>query len=70
MQKNEITPEGSTKDTTPKVTGIGGIFFYTGNLKETQEWYSKNLGIETNEWGSSGFESRNFNNPDNVHASQ
>jgi predicted enzyme related to lactoylglutathione lyase len=70
MQKNEITPEGSTKDTTPKVTGIGGIFFYSDNLKETQEWYTKNLGIEINEWGSSGFESRNLNNPDEIESLQ
>ena len=37
-------------DTTPKVTGIGGIFFYSDNPKETKEWYTKNLGIEINEW--------------------
>ena len=27
-QKNEATNTASTKDTTPKVTGIGGIFFF------------------------------------------
>ncbi len=57
-------------DTIPKVTGIGGIFFYSDNLKETKEWYSKNLGIEFNDWGSSSFESRNINKPDEINSLQ
>ncbi|MFZ1279648.1 MAG: VOC family protein [Ignavibacteriaceae bacterium] len=57
-------------DTTPKVTGVGGIFFYSDNLKETKEWYTKNLGIEINDWGSSGFDSRNINNPDEINSLQ
>jgi predicted enzyme related to lactoylglutathione lyase len=57
-------------DTIPKVTGIGGIFFYSDNLKETKEWYTKNLGIEFNDWGSSSFESRNINNPDEINSLQ
>ena len=48
---------------TPKVTGIGGIFFLSDDPKETRDWYSKNLGIDTTEWGAS-FESRNYNDPD------
>ena len=39
-------------DTIAKVIGIGGIFFYSDNPKETKEWYTKNLGFEINEWGS------------------
>ncbi|RED27110.1 catechol 2,3-dioxygenase-like lactoylglutathione lyase family enzyme [Flavobacterium cutihirudinis] len=50
-------------EVTPKVTGIGGIFFFSDNPKETREWYAKNLGIEVNDWGST-FESRNIDNPD------
>ncbi len=57
-------------DTTPKVTGVGGIFFYSDNPEETKEWYAKNLGIETNEWGSASFESRNLNKPDEVNSLQ
>lgn len=56
-------------DTTPKVTGIGGIFFFSDNPKETKEWYSKNLGLVTNDWGST-FESRDLNNPDKVNSLQ
>jgi predicted enzyme related to lactoylglutathione lyase len=69
-QKNETTATVSTNDTTPKVTGIGGIFFYSDNLQATKEWYSKNLGIEINDWGSSSFESRNINRPDQVDSLQ
>jgi len=57
-------------DSIPKVTGIGGIFFYTDNPKETKEWYTKNLGIEINAWGSSSFESRNINRPDEINSLQ
>jgi len=57
-QKNEAV------NTTPKVTGIGGIFFYAANLKETKEWYTKNLGIEINDWGFTSFESRDIDRPD------
>jgi len=52
--------------TTPKVTGIGGIFFASDNLEEAKEWYTKNLGIEINDWGFSSFESRKLNKPDEI----
>jgi predicted enzyme related to lactoylglutathione lyase len=67
---NQTSPSTPPVDTTPKVTGIGGIFFFSDNLQETKEWYTKNLGIEINEWGSSGFESRNINNPDEINSLQ
>lgn len=54
---------GSAPDTTPKVTGIGGIFFFSENPKNIKEWYSKNLGLEVNDYGST-FEFRNANRPD------
>ena len=52
------------------MTGIGGIFFYSDSLNETKEWYTKNLGIEINDWGSSNFESRNINKPDDINSLQ
>lgn len=52
-------------DTTPKVTGIGGIFFRSKNPVKAREWYGKNLGLEINEYGSS-FEFRNANRPDQI----
>ncbi len=69
-QNNATTPSATADNKVPKVTGIGGIFFYSEQLKETKEWYSKNLGIEINDWGSSSFESRNLNNPDQVDSLQ
>mgnify|MGYP001552268633 CR=1 FL=1 len=49
----------------PKVTGIGGIFFFSENPDKAKAWYAKHLGLETNEWGSS-FEFRNANRPDEI----
>ncbi|MFH7015819.1 VOC family protein [Flavobacterium sp. FlaQc-47] len=62
-QKNQ------TDNSTPKVTGIGGIFFFTENPQETRDWYKTNLGFDVNDWGST-FESRNLNNPDEVNSLQ
>jgi len=50
--------ETVVNDTTPKVTGIGGIFFHSKNPKETREWYGKNLGLAIDDYGSA-FEFRN-----------
>ncbi|WP_372649483.1 VOC family protein [Draconibacterium sp.] len=46
-----------------KVTGIGGIFFKTKNPEQMKEWYNKNLGLVTNEYGSV-FEFRKSDTPD------
>jgi predicted enzyme related to lactoylglutathione lyase len=35
-----------------KVTGIGGIFFKCKNPETMKDWYNKNLGLVTNEYGS------------------
>lgn len=67
-QKNAIT--NTAKDTTPKVTGIGGVFFYADDLNTAKEWYTKNLGIEINDWGSASFETRELNNPDQINKFQ
>ncbi|NJO90739.1 MAG: VOC family protein [Chloroflexia bacterium] len=53
------------KDKTPKVTGIGGIFFRTTNPEKTREWYGKNLGMAINDYGSS-IEFRNAHRPDEI----
>jgi len=64
-QKGQSDKSLSQQDTTPKVTGIGGIFFFSENPEKTKEWYSENLGLEVNQWGSS-FECRNANRPDEI----
>lgn len=63
--QNQITEAKIIVDTIPKVTGIGGIFFFSDDPDKSKEWYSKNLGIVTNEWGSS-FEFRNANRPEEI----
>jgi predicted enzyme related to lactoylglutathione lyase len=68
-QNNEAKNAVPASDT-PMVTGIGGIFFSADDLKETKEWYSRNLGIAINDWGSSGFDSRNLNNPEEIQSLQ
>ena len=65
-QKNQIDNSASPVYTTPKVTGIGGIFFFSDNLQETKDWYTKNLGLDINDWCSSSFEFRNVNNPEEI----
>jgi predicted enzyme related to lactoylglutathione lyase len=64
--KSSTSADGST----PKVTGIGGIFFFSDHPKETKDWYAKNLGVEINAWGAVSFDSRNINNPDEVESLQ
>ncbi len=65
MEEQKNQSAHSQQDTTPKVTGIGGIFFFSDNPEKTKEWYSENLGLEVNQWGSS-FEFRNANRPDEI----
>jgi predicted enzyme related to lactoylglutathione lyase len=38
--------------TIKKVTGIGGIFFKCKDPKKLKEWYSTNLGLNTNTYGA------------------
>jgi len=56
-------------ETTPKVTGIGGVFFRSKNPKEIREWYGRNLGIEANDYGAT-FESRDNNDPEKINSLQ
>lgn len=62
--------EQEQADSTPGVTGIGGIFFFADNPAETKNWYAQNLGLQINDWGGVSFESRNVNNPDQVNSLQ
>lgn len=71
MEDKKNESESNAHDNTkPKVIGIGGIFFFSDNLTEIKKWYAKNLGIETNDWGSSSFESRNLNRPEEINSLQ
>lgn len=49
MEKvNNITPNIAMG----KVTGIGGIFFKCKDPDKMKEWYSKNLGLQTDQYGT------------------
>jgi len=52
-------------DTEPRVTGIGGIFFSSNDPKKIREWYSENLGLAIDDYGSP-FEFRNANRPEEI----
>lgn len=61
QSEKTIPPE----DTTPKVTGVGGIFFFSDDPERLKKWYAENLGLEVNQWGST-FEFRNAHKPEEV----
>lgn len=48
-----------------KVTGIGGIFFKCADPEKMRNWYSQNLGLITNEYGSL-FEFRNSDKKEEI----
>lgn len=51
--KSNISNKGAVlMPESKKVTGIGGIFFKCKSPEQMREWYSKNLGLVTNEYGS------------------
>ena len=50
---------------TPKVIGVGGIFFKAKKPSRLREWYKKHLSFNLNPYGSS-FEFRNAKNPDKI----
>lgn len=51
------------KDTIPRVTGIGGIFFKAENPDSIRAWYAQRLGVTTDLYGAV-FEFRNARRPD------
>ncbi len=45
-----------------KVTGLGGVFFKCNDPKAMNDWYAKNLGLTTGEYGAT-FEWRQAEDP-------
>ncbi|MBP2031180.1 putative enzyme related to lactoylglutathione lyase [Methanohalophilus levihalophilus] len=56
---------GEKTGTKGRVTGIGGVFFKCEDPQATKDWYHKNLGMVTNEFGAP-FEFRNANRPEEI----
>lgn len=63
FQKNNPQTFPEKEQSMKKATGIGGIFFKCESPEKMREWYAKNLGLVTNEYGSL-FEFRTVENPD------
>jgi len=49
---NKIISNPTETPKMKKVTGIGGIFFKCKDPQKIKEWYSKNLGLETDKYGT------------------
>lgn len=64
MKKSKNNPK-TNDQLPPKVTGIGGIFFFSDDPNKTKAWYEKHLGLAIDDWGSS-FEFRNAHRPDEI----
>lgn len=65
-QRNHTNQKSTTmSNNTPKVTGIGGIFFRAKNPDEISQWYGEHLGLAIDQHGSP-FEFRNANNPEEI----
>jgi predicted enzyme related to lactoylglutathione lyase len=65
LHEEPVLQQTLKADTTPRVTGIGGVFFLSENPDKSREWYAQNLGMETDEYGAV-FEFRNGINPDEI----
>ena len=55
-------------DSLPRVTGTGGIFFFSEEPKEIKQWYGGNRGLTITDYGST-FEFRNANRPEEINYS-
>jgi predicted enzyme related to lactoylglutathione lyase len=62
---NESQKQTSMSELTPKVTGIGGIFFKSKDPAKIKEWYGDNLGLAVGP-NSAPFEFRNAHRPDEI----
>jgi len=49
--KNQKTEQNMDNEK-PRVTVVGGIFFKSENPDELKKWYKKNLGLNTDQWGT------------------
>lgn len=48
-----------------KVTGLGGVFFKCNDPKGMNDWYAKNLGLPTGQYGAT-FEWRQKDDPEQI----
>lgn len=48
----EALPSGTGEKPLKRVTGIGGVFFKSGDPKKLKEWYRTHLGLQTDKYGT------------------
>jgi predicted enzyme related to lactoylglutathione lyase len=66
----QFLPSKQSKSTTmKKVTGIGGVFFKCKDPEKIKEWYSKHLGFNMDQYGTS-FEWRQSDDPSKYGSTQ
>jgi len=65
IAQNETNKSRDIMNGKKKVTGIGGIFFKAKDPKKMLEWYNQNLGLVTNDYGST-FEFRLSDSPEKI----
>jgi catechol 2,3-dioxygenase-like lactoylglutathione lyase family enzyme len=53
-------------DITPKVNGIGGVYFFHDNPEKTRAWNAKNFWFDINAWGEVSFESTDLMRLDEI----
>jgi len=51
---------------TPRVQGIGGIFFKARDAAALRAWYQRHLGINVQNWGGTVFQWNGPSNPEGV----
>jgi predicted enzyme related to lactoylglutathione lyase len=59
-------PSDREEAVTPRVTGIGGVFFKAADAKSLRDWYRRHLGIEIEDWGGAVFRWSDPSNPEVV----
>lgn len=52
QENKDVQTKAVPPDTTPAVTGIGGVFFQSENPQNTMTWYEKNMNLKTDLFGA------------------
>jgi predicted enzyme related to lactoylglutathione lyase len=53
------------RNKTPRITGIGGVFFQCNEPAKLKEWYAKHFGLKIDQYGAV-FEFRNTDAPEEI----
>lgn len=59
----------ATDKNQPKITGVGGIFYFTENPEATKNWYAQHFGVPTDEYGAT-FITRSIEHENALHRLQ